>query len=138
MTQSEVSTRENEAVEVLVYSDDQSVRSQVIQALGRRVSKDLPEIHYTEAATWQGADLLVQEKKFNLLILDAETPKLGGIGFGKKVRDEYDPSMPYVVLIARPQDEWLARFSKPNGIVEFPIRPRELSEVVAKVLRDTL
>ncbi|MCI6574123.1 MAG: two-component system response regulator [Actinomycetaceae bacterium] len=126
------------AANVLVYSDNAEFRKQVMFAVGRKVADDLPNINYVEAATWQGADVKVQEQNFDLLILDAETPKLGGIGFGKKVRDEYAPSMPLLVIVARPQDEWLARTAKPNAVVVQPIQPRKLADAVAGVLRQTL
>ena len=120
---------------VLVYSDNSMLREQIMHIVGRKVASDVPEIEFTEAATWQGADLKVQEQHFDLLILDAETPKLGGIGFGKKVRDEYDPDIPYIVIVARPQDEWLARSAKPNAVIVQPITPKELAAAVADILR---
>ncbi|WP_124054928.1 response regulator [Arcanobacterium ihumii] len=134
--ESALSPAEKEAVNVLVYSDNRETRADVMNAVGNRLGKDLPSINWVESATWQGAEMKIQEGDFSLLILDAETPKLGGIGLGKKVRDEIDPDMDYVVLIARPQDEWLARVSKPNAIIQYPINPRELSEVVTKILRE--
>ncbi|MCI7550890.1 MAG: two-component system response regulator, partial [Arcanobacterium sp.] len=81
-----------------------------------------------------GADLKVRENDFDLLILDAETRRMGGIGLGKRVRDEIDEDMPYIVLIARPQDEWLARVSKPNAILQYPVDGRELSAAVKDIL----
>ncbi len=131
---SENSTRD--FVNVLVYSDNADMRQQMMYAVGRRVAADLPEINFIEAATWQGADLKVQENDCALLILDAETAKLGGIGFGKKVRDEYDPQMPYIIVVARAQDEWLARTSRPNAVIVSPINPRELASEVDKILRE--
>lgn len=119
---------------VLVYSDNRETRAEVMNAVGRRVARDWPPINWTEAATWQGAYMKVEENEFDLLILDAETPKLGGIGFGKMIRDELDENMPLVVLIGRPQDEWLARVSKPNAILPYPVNARELHEAVKEIL----
>lgn len=128
------------AVNVLVYSDNSATRQDVIRAVGRKVGKSGPAINWTEAATPDGALLKIREafddedKKFNLLILDAETPKLGGIGLGKMVRDEIDEDIDYIVLIARPQDEWLARVAAPNAILQYPIDARALSAAVAEVI----
>lgn len=123
-----------DVLNVLVYSDNRITREDVINAVGQRVAANLPNIEFTEAATWEGAEIKVCEGKFDLLILDAETQKLGGIGLGMKIRDEIDPNIPYIVIIARPQDDWLARVAKPQAIVSYPINPRELSAAVAKVL----
>lgn len=125
---------EEKSFKILVYSDNSLVREEVINSLGNRIAENLPEISYTEAATWEGAELKAQAEKFDLMILDAETPKLGGIGLGMKIRDEIDPTVPYIILIARPQDDWLARVAKPKGIVQYPINPRELSKVVRNIL----
>lgn len=123
-----------DVLNVLVYSDNRITREDVINAVGKRVGANLPDLVYTEAATWEGAEIKVQEGDFDLMILDAESHKLGGIGLGMKIRDEIDPNIPYIVLIARPQDDWLARVAKPSAIISYPINPRELSAAVAKVL----
>ncbi|QTG76269.1 two-component system response regulator [Trueperella pecoris] len=124
-----------DSFEVMVYSDNRDTRNDVMQAVGRRVGKGLPTINWTEAATWEGAYLKVEENHFDLLILDGETPKLGGIGFGKMVRDELVADMPYIVLIGRPQDEWLARVSAPNAILHLPVDAWALSEAVAAIVK---
>lgn len=121
-------------VDILVYSDNRDTRGDVMRAVGRRVGKGMPEIRWTESATYEGAYMKIQENKYDLLILDGEAAKLGGIGLGKMVRDEIDPNMPFIILIARPQDEWLARVSKPNGILPFPVDAKALSQEVARVL----
>ncbi|VEI12533.1 DNA-binding transcriptional response regulator [Trueperella bialowiezensis] len=133
---SEVNDKDGKPFEVLVYSDNRTTRQDVMFAVGRRVERGLPQINWTEAATWEGAYLLVEENHFDLLILDGEAAKLGGIGLGKMVRDELVPDMPYVILIGRPQDEWLARVAKPNAIVEHPVDPRTLHAAVAEILRE--
>ena len=127
--------REKSSVKVLVYSDDATMREQIIRSIGNSVADDLPSIEYIEAATWQGADVHVQEEHIDFMILDAEAPKLGGIGFGKKVRDEYVPDMPYLIVVARPQDEWLARTAKPNAVIVQPIKPAEIVEAVRSIMR---
>ncbi|XCB29967.1 hypothetical protein RQN30_00335 [Arcanobacterium hippocoleae] len=127
-------SKNEEFLHILVYSDNRLIREDVMRAVGKQAAANLPEIRFTEAATWEGAELKVQEQKFDLLILDAETPKLGGIGLGMKIRDEIDPNVPYIVLIARPQDDWLARVAKPKAILSYPIDARALSSAVAKVL----
>ncbi len=121
-------------VDILVYSDNRDTRGDVMRAVGRRVGKGMTEIRWTESATYEGAYMKIQENKYDLLILDGEAAKLGGIGLGKMVRDEIDPNMPFIILIARPQDEWLARVSKPNGILPFPVDAKALSQEVARVL----
>ncbi|QJC21672.1 response regulator transcription factor [Arcanobacterium buesumense] len=124
---------------VLVYSDNRDVRESVMRAVGRKVRSSGAMIEWVEGATAEGTILKIKEaqeadKKFDLLILDAETPKLGGIGLGKMVRDEIDESIPYIVLIARPQDEWLARVARPEKILPYPIDAAELTAAVEDII----
>lgn len=133
------SATEGETINILVYSDNRDVRNDVMRGLGRKVGKGGPAINWTESATPEGAmtkikDAFESDNKFDLMVLDAETPKLGGIGIGKMVRDEVDPDAKFVILIARPQDEWLARVSKPNGILPYPVNGKELTEAVSRAL----
>ncbi len=134
MQNAETTTASEKYVDVLVYSDNRETRVAVMNAVGRKVGKGLPQIRWTEAATWEGAEIKVKEGDFSLMILDGEAAKLGGIGLGMKIRDEINPDIPYIILISRPQDEWLARVSKPRAILPYPIDARALSAQVAQIL----
>ncbi len=125
-----------DTVNILIYSDDATTRREILAAVGRRAAKGLPEISWTETATQAVALSTIKEGDFDLLILDAETPKLGGMGLGKMVHDEIDPSIPFIVLIGRQQDEWLSRWSGAAATVSFPVDPRVLSQTVASVLQN--
>ena len=128
-------TTVKDTVNILIYSDDATTRREILTAVGARAAKGLPQISWTETATQAVALSTIKEGDFDLLILDAETPKLGGMGLGKMVHDEIDPDIPFVVLIGRQQDEWLSRWSGAAATVSYPIDPRVLSEAVASVLR---
>lgn len=121
---------------VLVFSDDSTTRSDVIRALGRRVGPGIPDIAVTEVATADMVFRYVRDEGFDLLILDAETPKFGGMGLGKMIHDEIDADIPFILLLGRPQDEWLSRWSGAAAAVSYPIQPRELTSVVAQVLKN--
>ncbi len=121
-------------VKVLVFSDDARTRAEVIRAVGRRPGAGLPEIEWTEVATADIVMAKAREEKFDLLILDAEAPKFGGMGVGKMIHDEIDPMLPFITLLARQQDEWLSRWSGAALAVDYPINPRELSSAVVQVL----
>jgi hypothetical protein len=101
---------------VLVYSDDVHVRQQVILALGRRPHPDLPELEYVE-------------------ILDGEAVPAGGMGIAKQLKDEIYRCPPILVLIGRPQDAWLATWSRAEAAVPHPIDPVRLAEAVTTLLR---
>lgn len=120
---------------VLVYSDDPSTRSDVILSLGKRPHPDLPPVEYVECATdakvWQYLD----SGAFDLCILDGEAVPVGGMGIARQMKDEIYDSPPALVLTGRPQDAWLATWSKAEAAVPHPIDPIHLAETVIRLLR---
>ncbi|MET3963544.1 DNA-binding response OmpR family regulator [Marmoricola sp. OAE513] len=128
-------TANTPALRVLVYSDDSDVRSQVILGLGRRVHPDLPELEYVEVATepvvWQQLD----SGTIDLAILDGEATPAGGLGIARQMKDEIYQAPPALVLTGRPQDNWLATWSRAEAAVSHPLDPIELAETVIRLLR---
>jgi DNA-binding response OmpR family regulator len=128
-------TSATSAIRVLVYSDDSDVRSQVILALGRRVHPDLPELEFVEVATepvvWQQLD----SGTIDLAILDGEATPAGGLGIARQMKDEIYQAPPALVLTGRPQDLWLATWSRAEAAVSHPLDPIELAETVTRLLR---
>jgi DNA-binding response OmpR family regulator len=128
-------TANSSTIRVLVYSDDSDVRQQVIMGLGRRVHPDLPELEYVEVATepvvWQQLD----SGRIDLAILDGEATPAGGMGIARQMKDEIYHAPPALVLTGRPQDNWLATWSRADGAVSHPLDPIELAEAVIRLLR---
>ena len=122
-------------LKVLVYSDDAEVRQQVILALGRRVHPDLPELTYVEVATEPVALQHMDGGAIDLAILDGEAVPAGGMGIAKQLKDEIYHCPPVLVLIGRPQDAWLATWSRAEAVVAHPIDPVRLAEAVTELLR---
>ncbi len=123
---------------VLVYSDDVSTRQQVILALGRRPHPDLPEVRYVEVATGPVVISNLDSGRIDLAILDGEAVPTGGMGIAKQVKDEVYRCPPVVVLTGRPQDAWLATWSRADGAVAHPLDPIELAQTVISLLRTRL
>lgn len=122
-------------VQILVYSDDHTTRRKVRTAIGRRASADTPLIEWTEVATPEAVQQYVHDQHFDLLILDAETPKHGGMGLCRTLKSEVYNCPPVMLLIARAQDAWLASWSEAEAVVGYPLDPFVVQEAVAEVLR---
>ena len=120
---------------VLVYSDDSDVRQQVILGLGRRVHPDLPELEYREVATEPVVWQLLDAGGIDLAILDGEATPAGGMGIARQMKDEIYQAPPALVLVGRPQDNWLATWSRADAAVSHPLDPIELGEAVVRLLR---
>jgi DNA-binding response OmpR family regulator len=123
-----------EPLKILVYSDDAHIRSQVILALGRRPHPDLPEAEYVEVATEPVVVQQMDTGTIDLAILDGEAVPAGGMGIAKQMKDEIYQCPPLLVLTGRPQDAWLATWSRADGAVPHPIDPLQLAEAVVRLL----
>jgi DNA-binding response OmpR family regulator len=130
-----VSDSTNRKLKVLVYSDDVTTREQVILALGRRPHPDLPELTYVEVATEPVVIQHMDSGTIDLVILDGEAVPAGGMGIAKQLKDEIYQCPPVLVLIGRPQDAWLATWSRAEAAVSHPIDPIQLAESVVALLR---
>lgn len=125
------------SLKILVYSDDADTRTQVILALGRRPHPDLPEAEYVEVATEPVVLQQMDSGLIDLAILDGEAVPAGGMGIAKQMKDEIYQCPPIVLLTGRPQDAWLATWSRADGAVPHPIDPLLLAETVLRLLRGT-
>lgn len=123
------------ALQILVYSDDVDTRREVIFALGRRPHPDLPLFEYVEVATEPVVIQHLDAGQISLVILDGEAVPVGGMGIAKQLKDEIHNCPPVLVLIGRPQDAWLATWSRAEAAVSHPIDPIELSTAVVELLR---
>jgi DNA-binding response OmpR family regulator len=123
-------------LKVLVYSSDQTTRDQVRLALGPRPHPDLPRIEYVEVATEPVVIQHLDTGTLDLVILDGEAVPAGGLGIARQIKDEIYDAPPVLVLIGRPQDAWLATWSRAEAAVLHPIDPMQLADVVVKLIRE--
>ena len=122
-------------LKVLVYSDDPHVRAQVMMALGKRPHPDLPELEYVEVATEPVVVQQFDAGHLDLAILDGEAVPAGGMGIAKQMKDEIFRCPPILVLTGRPQDAWLATWSRADAAVPHPIDPIQLAEAVTRLVK---
>ncbi len=122
-------------IKVLVYSDDATTRTQVILALGKRPHPDLPMLEYVEVATEPVVIQQMDSGDIVLAIFDGEATPVGGMGLAKQMKDEIFRCPPIIVLTGRPQDAWLATWSRAEAAVPHPIDPMQLAEAVIRILK---
>lgn len=120
---------------VLVYSDDVTTRATIRTALGRRPAAELPRIAVEEYATEPALVRRVHEGGVDLLVLDGEAVPAGGMGICRGLKEEVYRCPPVLVTIGRPQDAWLATWSRADAVVPQPLDPRVLAEAAAALLR---
>ena len=123
---------------VLLYSDDVETRESVKLAVGRRAAADLPLIRWTEVATPNAAVAAVDAGGLDVLVLDGEAVPAGGMGLCKQLKDEIFQCPPVLVLTGRPQDAWLATWSRADLAVPHPLDPAAVAQAVADLARQRL
>ena len=128
---------------IVVYSDDSSVRQAIVKALGKNVAADLPEHVVHEFATGPALRQFVDRKsvdgnfKADLFILDGEAVPEGGMGVARQLKDEVFNCPPILLITGRPQDAWLAAWSRAEASVSHPVDPFTLASTVADLLRSS-
>ena len=119
---------------ILLYSDDVEARAQVRLAVGRRLRRGAPDIEWVEVATAAAVIAQAESGGLDLLILDGEADKVGGLGLARQLKDEIFRCPPTLVLTGRPQDAWLASWSNADAVVSRPLDPVELHAAVAAIV----
>ncbi|MEU6356672.1 hypothetical protein ABZ896_46460 [Streptomyces sp. NPDC047072] len=121
---------------VLVYSDDSNTREQVRLATGRRPAPDVPVVEFVECATAAAVLKELDKGGIDVCVFDGEAVPMGGMGLCRQIKDEVFNAPPVLLLIGRPQDAWLATWSRAEAAVTHPVDPVEFAAALASLLRD--
>jgi DNA-binding response OmpR family regulator len=125
---------------VLIYSHDSHTRERTRLALGRRLAPDLPQVEYLMCATAPAVVRALDrhaagKAPIDLLVLDGEAAPAGGMGLCRQLKDEISDCPPVILLIARPQDVWLATWSRAEEIVTRQGDPVSLAQAAVALVR---
>ncbi|SDT29572.1 hypothetical protein [Jiangella sp. DSM 45060] len=120
---------------ILVYSDDRTTREQVRLAIGRRPAADLPKVEFVEVATPAVVMRTLDAGGIDIAVLDGEAVPAGGMGLARTIKEEIYNAPPVLVLIGRPQDAWLATWSRAEAVVSHPLDPIAVASAVAGLMR---
>lgn len=125
-------------MKVLVYSDDVNTRTGVRMALGRRPAPELPRVEIFECATEPAVIAAMDAGGIDVAVLDGEAVPAGGMGVCRQLKDEIYRCPPVLVLIGRPQDAWLATWSRADAVTSHPLDPIAVADAVASLMRRRL
>jgi DNA-binding response OmpR family regulator len=122
-------------MKVVVYSHDADTRARVRLAIGRRPAPDVPEAEVIEVATEPMLFRLLDAGGTDVMILDGEAQPAGGMGICRQAKDEIYNCPPVLLIIGRPDDGWLATWSRADAVVSHPIDPVALARELAGLMR---
>lgn len=115
---------------VLIVTTGQHVTRQVLTALA-----DQDDVTYDEAWTPQRALAFLddEERSYDVVVADNDTAPTGGFYLARemkaRVRMGFDMP-PVLLLVAREQDDYLARWSEADAWVLKPVDPFDLAEAI--------
>ena len=113
---------------VLIYSDDRNVREKVRFAVGS--TSHGRTIEWIETATHDATIAHLDAHRFDLVILDGEAAKSGGMGICRQMKHEFYDCPPVLLLVGRAGDAWLATWSEADAAVAHPLDPFAVREAV--------
>ena len=120
---------------ILLYSDHPETREAVLLGVSSRAARDLPRIEWVEVATPPVVLSRVAAERFDLLVLDGEAGKAGGMGLCRQIKNEIFEAPPVLLLTGRAADAWLASWSEADAVVSHPLDPIVVSGAVADLVR---
>jgi DNA-binding response OmpR family regulator len=71
----------------------------------------------------------------DLVIVDGEARPTGGFGLAKQLKDEIADCPPVLLLVARKDDTWLAKWSLADAILSLPVDPPATVDAVVELLK---
>ena len=123
------------AMKVVVYSHDADTRAAIRLAIGTRPAPDVPEAEIIEVATQPALVRLLDAGGIEVMVLDGEAQPAGGMGISRQAKDEIYNCPPVLLIIGRPDDRWLATWSKADAVISHPIDPVALARELAALMR---
>lgn len=133
-----MSSTDDATTTVLVYSDDADTRAKIRMAIGRRPAAGLPRVEYIECATEPAVFSELDAGRVDVAVVDAEAWPAGGMGICRQAKDEVYQCPPFLVIVGRREDGWLATWSRADAVTTHPIEPMALAEAVAGLVRQRL
>lgn len=112
---------------VIVYAeDDRQARSEISHFLRRRVKM------VQEADNGEEGLALTRQYNPDMVITDLEMPVMNGLEMIRKIREEFGPSKPIIVITGYSDKEHYT--DQANAILYKPLQLNELAEVLEKLL----
>src|ERR1700759_5215950 len=122
-------------MKVVVYSHDADTRAEIKLAIGGRPAPYVPEAEVLEVATAPALFRLLDAGGIDVMVLDAEAQPAGGMGVCRQAKDEIYQCPPVLLITGRPDDGWLATWSRADAVTSHPIDPRQLARELARLMR---
>jgi DNA-binding response OmpR family regulator len=123
------------SVKVLLVGRAQGVRERLRLAL-ERLEVGGETIGFLEAADGNQAMALAEAEHPDLVVVEVGATPYGGFGLTRDIKSFPELACPVIVILERPQDEWLGRWSGADALVSRPVDPFALADVARRLLAE--
>jgi DNA-binding response OmpR family regulator len=122
-------------IKVLLVASDQRVRERLRLALERLEVTD-EEVDFLEVYDGDAAVAVAEARHPDLVVVEVGVTPYGAFGITRDIKASPEIACPVIVVLERPQDEWLARWSGADALVNRPIDPFALAGVARRLVEE--
>ncbi len=124
-------------IKVLLVASEQRVRERLRLALERLESGDpADEVQFVEASDGNDAMVLAEAQRPDLTVVEVGATPYGAFGVTRDLKASPETACPVIVVLERPQDDWLARWSGADALVNRPVDPFALAQVAGRLVEE--
>jgi CheY-like chemotaxis protein len=124
-------------IKVLLVASDQRVRERLRLTLERLESGDpADQVRFLEAADGNDALVIADAQRPDLAVVEVGATPYGAFGITRDLKGSPAIACPVIVVLERPQDDWLARWSGADAMVNRPVDPFALAQVARRLVEE--
>ena len=120
-------------VKILLVAREPAFRERLRLAL-ERLEATGETVQFAEAADGNVAMNLAESFHPGLVVVEVGVTPYGGFGLTRDIKSYEDLACPVVVILERPQDDWLGRWSGADALVNRPVDPFALAQVARRLV----
>jgi DNA-binding response OmpR family regulator len=122
-------------IKVLLVASDQRVRERLRLAL-ERLEVSGEEVQFLETKDGNEAVALAETRHPDLVVVEVGVTPYGAFGITRDIKASEETACPVIVVLERPQDEWLARWAGADAVVNRPVDPFALAQVARRLVEE--
>jgi CheY-like chemotaxis protein len=120
---------------ILLVAAEPGSRERLRLAL-ERLEATGDEIEFLEAENGNVALTAAELEHPDLVVVEVGVTPYGAFGLTRDLKALPEVACPAIVVLERPQDEWLARWSGADALVYQPVNPFALAQVAGRLLAE--
>ena len=122
-------------VKILLVGREQAFRDRLRLSL-ERLEATGETVEFLEAADGNAALELADAERPDLVVVEVGVTPYGGFGLTRDIKAFPGLTCPVILILGRPQDEWLGRWSGADALVDRPVDPFALATVARRLLEE--